>query len=916
MPAQPIGVWGIDLGQCGLKAIRLQEIDGQIVATAFDYVEHPKILSQPDADPDQLTREALDKFLSRNSLRGDIVAISVPGQSGLARFVKLPPVEEKKIADIVRFEAKQQIPFNLDEVVWDYQKIGSGAVTDGFAMETEIGLFAMKRDMVGRYLQHFRDVNVDVHIVQMAPLALCNYVGYDLLGKDTLGGGEGEGANEKKCIVALDIGADSSNLVITDGERIIWQRPIPLGGNHFTRALTKDLKLTFAKAEHLKRNATKSPDLKKILAALRPVLNDFVGEVQRSLGYFTNTHRDAHIEYMIGLGNAFRLPGLQKFLTEKLQLEVKKLGKMERVDGDQVVAQQAFTENILTFAVAYGLALQGLKRARLLTNLLPQEIRIERLVKAKKPFAIAGAAALLLAFGGLALSYNLEYRTFGDKRVTSAVDAAKEAKKKADSAKTQFESAKKKTRDEEYAMRTIVAGQFERDNWAELYKFINTAVPRPDGNPRKFVVIDEDGKEGATIELANIPPEAEQKYWNNKAKAAYKNYLQQRMIEAEYKEEGKDKDNNEPIEGQDLLIQFNIESVRSLYCDNLSGFWDQVKASEQVRKNSNTYVRPTDHFKNGPQGAGWVIELQGWTYHRERINFIQNTLLENLAQLGIRQKKAEAAPSPATGGTPAAPPTKGATPSPAAPGGSAAKDLEDLGPVINHISHVVLFQTQLSSGGPDTPFLILNDSTHDRVRELVLPQAGPASMASGGGQQSGGGGQQQQQGGGGPQANAAAASGPNRSEWMPLGVDTGSNRGGMMGMSGGGPGGTYRNMPRQGGGSMSGKPMMGMPGAVLPGGTPGGTPGGPATRTAPAADEKGPKRQEFVILFIWKEPTDSDELRHLTSGGGASGGKSASGTPSRGRRSRGEGGAGKGKRDRSSDQAPKGGGPKQRSTKN
>src|SRR5438128_4601364 len=183
MPVQP-GVWGIDLRQGALKALRVENIDGQVTATAFDYVEHPKILSQPDADPDQLTREALEKFLSRNTIRGDQVAISIPGQSGLARFVKLPPVEEKKITDIVRFEAKQQIPFNLEEVVWDYQKIGSGAVTDGFAMETEIGLFAMKRDMVNRYLQHFKDVNVEVHIVQMAPLALCNFVAYDLLGKN------------------------------------------------------------------------------------------------------------------------------------------------------------------------------------------------------------------------------------------------------------------------------------------------------------------------------------------------------------------------------------------------------------------------------------------------------------------------------------------------------------------------------------------------------------------------------------------------------------------------------------------------------------------------------------------------------------------------------------------------------------
>src|SRR3954451_17010596 len=118
--AIPQGGCGIDVGQCAIKALRLEIIDGTVTATAFDYVEHPKILSQPDADPDQLTREALEKFLSRNPVKGDKVAIGVPGQSGLARFVKLPPVEEKKIEDIVKFEAKQQIPFPSEEVVWDY----------------------------------------------------------------------------------------------------------------------------------------------------------------------------------------------------------------------------------------------------------------------------------------------------------------------------------------------------------------------------------------------------------------------------------------------------------------------------------------------------------------------------------------------------------------------------------------------------------------------------------------------------------------------------------------------------------------------------------------------------------------------------------------------------------------------------
>ena len=104
MAVRTSGVWGIDLGQSALKAIRLEMKDGQVEATAFEYIEHPKILSQPDADPDELAREALNQFLSRNQIRGDIIAISVPGQSGLARFVKLPPVDEKKIADSPRVD--------------------------------------------------------------------------------------------------------------------------------------------------------------------------------------------------------------------------------------------------------------------------------------------------------------------------------------------------------------------------------------------------------------------------------------------------------------------------------------------------------------------------------------------------------------------------------------------------------------------------------------------------------------------------------------------------------------------------------------------------------------------------------------------------------------------------------------------
>jgi type IV pilus assembly protein PilM len=243
-------VWGIDVGQSALKAVRCRPgPDGEtIVADAFDFIEYPKILSQPDADAKELVREALEQFLSRNEVKGDRVAISVSGQAGLARFIKLPPVESKKIPDIVKYEAKQQIPFALEEVVWDFQQMPGGNESDGFALETEVGLFAMKRDQVAKFIEPFEVADIELDFVQLAPICIFNFANHEVL-TDVPPADEFDPEDPPESLVILSMGTDTTDLVITNGYRV-WQRSIPLGGNHFTKQLTKELKLTFAKAEH------------------------------------------------------------------------------------------------------------------------------------------------------------------------------------------------------------------------------------------------------------------------------------------------------------------------------------------------------------------------------------------------------------------------------------------------------------------------------------------------------------------------------------------------------------------------------------------------------------------------------------------------------------------------------------------
>src|SRR4051794_14276946 len=326
-------VWAIDIGQAALKALKL--VPGEepevLVAEAFDFIEYPKILSQPDADPEELVREALATFLGRNEVKGAKVALGVSGQAGLVKFIKLPPVEKKRIPDIVKFEARQQIPFALEEVIWDYQQIGGddeGGEDEGFTM-AEVGLFAMKRDQINRAITPLKNAGIEVDIVQMGPIALYNFASVDR---------KAEKGQDQGSVVYCDIGADNTDLIITDGVRI-WQRNVPIGGNHFTRALTKELKLTFAKAEHLKRNATKAPDPRSIFTAMRGVFNDFASEVNRSIGFYSSVNRSSKIAKVIGLGNGFKLPGLQKFLQQNLSHEVEKLDGFGRMAGDEVVGQ-------------------------------------------------------------------------------------------------------------------------------------------------------------------------------------------------------------------------------------------------------------------------------------------------------------------------------------------------------------------------------------------------------------------------------------------------------------------------------------------------------------------------------------------------------------------------------------------------
>ena len=66
---------------------------------------------------------ALHTLHHRHKFSGN-ASFVIPGNQVLTKTIRIPHVEESKRAQIIAFEAQQNIPYPLHEVVWDSQVVG------------------------------------------------------------------------------------------------------------------------------------------------------------------------------------------------------------------------------------------------------------------------------------------------------------------------------------------------------------------------------------------------------------------------------------------------------------------------------------------------------------------------------------------------------------------------------------------------------------------------------------------------------------------------------------------------------------------------------------------------------------------------------------------------------------------------
>lgn len=377
-------VWGIDIGHSALKAAKLSRTREGLEIVEVAYI--PMEGGEAEEDRPEQVRKAIKDFLEKHSIRSEKVVVALPGLHCFSRFIKLPPVESKKIDEMIRYEAQQQIPFPIEDVMWGYHKV-EREYDPG--EEIEVGIFAAKRELILGFLSELREHGLYPDVVTIAPLAIYNFVTYN--------------SDLKADSVILDIGAKHTDLLVVQGSNF-WIRNLRIAGGDVTQALADQGNTPYAQAERFKRRGLASEKAKVFLKSIERVLKDFCGQIQQSVRVFKSQADGLNVRQALLLGDGSKLRNIKPVFEKQLRFRVHKFTKLE--NDRFVVGENAdfdiLKNHILSFGVALGLGIQGVGLSKTNLNLLPQEDQIVGELKRKVPFA---ALTALLCWGAFGLCY-------------------------------------------------------------------------------------------------------------------------------------------------------------------------------------------------------------------------------------------------------------------------------------------------------------------------------------------------------------------------------------------------------------------------------------------------------------------------------------------------------------------------------
>ncbi|MCM8533842.1 MAG: type IV pilus assembly protein PilM, partial [Lentisphaeraceae bacterium] len=378
-------ILSIDIGAWSVKLGEFENASDGLTMKQFGYGEYSKLMT--DDNRAELIKESLQKLIDERQVTSKKAYISLSSQLAFTRFVKLPPIDENedRVKQIVEFEARQHVPFEMNEVIWDYQLIGTGE-------ELDVMFVVIKNEIVDQITSAVESLGLKVVLVDVASSACYNASRANRIGDDS-------------CAMVLSIGSRCSNLIFADGTHF-FSRNIPIAGYAVTQQISKEFGIGIEEAEELKQRhgfvalggAYEEPESEvaaTISKIVRNVMTRLHGEVNRSINIYRSQQKGNKPVKLYLAGGSSTMAFTETFFQEKLRLDVEYLNPFQGIRLGTQIDRVTLAEKAHLFSEVIGIALR-VSVCPVEISLVPEKLKEEAKFSGKKPFLYFSAVVAIL----------------------------------------------------------------------------------------------------------------------------------------------------------------------------------------------------------------------------------------------------------------------------------------------------------------------------------------------------------------------------------------------------------------------------------------------------------------------------------------------------------------------------------------
>lgn len=331
-------IFGLDLGSSAIKVVELKpKLRATPTLVTYGSLSLPSGLLQSDSPKaHKEIAEGISEITKKAKVTTKNVVTALPGSAVFTTVIELPSMSDDEVAEAIRWEAKAYVPSPLEEVSLDFK------ILERKKDKLEVLIIAAPLTLVEKYTEILNLAGLNPVALEIEPIALIR----SLIKADS------------SCLVILDIGKLSTEISIVDNTIIRLTRNVPIGGNLYTKAIAKVLKIDEEKAESIKRESGINPgqygeNLKK---TLNIITEGLIYEINRTLNFYSSKKRQ-EVSKIISAGGSANIIGLNEYLTNSLKLEVKIGNPWTDIDYPAILAP-TLEEIGPIFAIAVGLALR------------------------------------------------------------------------------------------------------------------------------------------------------------------------------------------------------------------------------------------------------------------------------------------------------------------------------------------------------------------------------------------------------------------------------------------------------------------------------------------------------------------------------------------------------------------------------